>query len=58
MEQKNLAMLNFFIMIASFSVYKARVIKQNDIQRLFIEELTYINYVKVDKIIQEFIDIL
>ena len=45
-------------MVATFAAYKARVVNQRDIRRLLIEELTYLNYVKRNNILLEFINTL
>ena len=58
LEQKSLETLNLIIMVATFAAYKARVVNQRDIRRLLIEELTYLNYVKRNNILLEFINTL
>ena len=58
LELPKLEALNMIIMVGTFSAYKARILKQENVTRLMIEELYYINYIKKNNIISDFMNYL
>ena len=50
--------INIMLMIATFAVYKARIVNQEHMWKFFIEELTFINHIKRNEIIAKIITIL
>ena len=53
---KKLEPLNLIIMIATFCVYKSRILSETNIWRFLIEELSCIQAIKNDEKIKEFIN--
>ena len=55
---KTFDVFNLILMVATFAVYKARILERRDIEQIIREEIFYINYNKKNKMLKEFANAL